>query len=188
MQPWDFMVIQSPEVKQQVHNAFLEANEEAATMFAADKQATYRSLKLEGIIESPINICVTCDRKRSGPAVIGRTHIKTMDLYSSVCAVQNLWLAARAEGLGLGWVSIMKQTALQEALGMPKNIIPIAYLCIGYVSHFYNKPELASAGWRQRTPLEELIHFDQWQNHRTGEEEPLVAQITSDADFSAKFT
>jgi len=115
MQPWDFLLIKSQEVKQTIHKAFLEANAEASTLFPDEKQATYRALKLEGILESPLNICITCDRQRSGPAVIGRTHIKTMDLYSSVCAVQNLWLAARAEGLGLGWVSIIKQDALKGA-------------------------------------------------------------------------
>ncbi len=71
-------------------------------MFSGEKQEVYRSLKLEGILESPINICITCDKKRTGPVVIGRTHIKEMDAYSSVCAIQNFWLAARAEGLGVG--------------------------------------------------------------------------------------
>jgi len=187
MQPWDFLLIKSPEVKQNIHKAFLEADEEAATMFPDEKQATYRALKLEGIMESPLNICITCDRQRTGPTVIGRTHIKTMDLYSSVCAVQNLWLAARAEGLGVGWVSIIKQDALKEALGIPKNIVPIAYLCIGYVSHFFNKPELETAGWLKRAPINELIHFDQWQNRRTEDEEPLLSTIKIDADFPTQF-
>ncbi|HLB30836.1 MAG TPA: 5,6-dimethylbenzimidazole synthase, partial [Gammaproteobacteria bacterium] len=106
MQPWNFLIIRDAGVKQQIHAAFAEAHAEAAVMFPQDKQATYRKLKLEGILESPVNICVTCDRSRTGPVVIGRTHQRIMDLYSSVCAVQNLWLAARAENLGVGWVSI----------------------------------------------------------------------------------
>ncbi len=100
MQPWNFLVVRSPEVKQRVHDAFAKAHAEAAMMFPEGKRDTYSKLKLEGIVESPINLCITCDRERTGPVVVGRTHIKTMDLYSSVCAVQNLWLAARAEGLG----------------------------------------------------------------------------------------
>ena len=100
MQPWNFLVVRSPETKRRVHDAFAKAHAEAADMFEGDKRATYQKLKLEGIIESPIGICITCDRERTGPVVVGRTHMKTMDLYSSVCAVQNLWLAARAEGLG----------------------------------------------------------------------------------------
>ncbi len=163
MQPWDFVVVRAPEVKARVHEAFRAAHAEAALMFEGDKRETYSKLKLEGILEAPVNLCVTCDRSRNGPVVVGRTHIPTMDLYSAVCAVQNLWLAARAEGLGVGWVSIFHQDALREALGIPKDIVPVAYLCIGHVSHFYRKPELESAGWLPRRPLEELLHFDRWQ-------------------------
>jgi 5,6-dimethylbenzimidazole synthase len=103
-------------------------------------------------------------RERTGPVVIRRTHMKTMDLYSSVCAVQNLWLAARAEGVGVGWVSIFNPSALQQALGIPERITPIAYLCVGYVSRFHAKPELETAGWLPRLPIEELVYFDQWGN------------------------
>lgn len=162
MQPWNFLVVRSDAVKRRLHAAFAQAHAEAAEMFDGEKRQTYKSLKLEGIVESPVGICITCDRERTGPVVVGRTHMKTMDLYSSVCAVQNLWLAARAEGLGVGWVSIFHQAALQEALGIPKGITPIAYLCVGYVSHFHKKPELESAGWLPRLPIEELVYFDQW--------------------------
>lgn len=172
MQPWNFLVVRSDAVKQKVHSAFAEAHAEAAEMFEGEKRATYKTLKLEGILESPVGICITCDRDRTGPVVVGRTHMKTMDLYSSVCAVQNLWLAARAEGLGVGWVSIFNQSALQAALGIPKSITPIAYLCVGYVSHFYAKPELESAGWLPRLPIEDLIYFDQWES--ADKQDPLV--------------
>ncbi len=187
MQPWDFMVVRDQAVKQRVRDAFDKAHGEAEKMFPQEKQSTYRNLKLEGILESPVNICITCDRERTGPVVIGRTHIPTMDLYSSVCAVQNLWLAARAEGLGVGWVSIVNETELQDALGIPHDVVPVAYLCIGYVSHFYKKPELESAGWLPRVPLEEIVHFDQWQQKRTAEQEPLIAQLNADADFPSKY-
>ncbi len=175
MQPWNFLVVRSPEVKQRVRSLFDTAHQEAANLFDGERRKTYSQLKLEGIVESPINLCITCDRERSGPVVIGRTHIKTMDLYSSVCAVQNLWLAARTEGLGVGWVSIFNQPALQEALGIPERIVPVAYLCIGYVSHFYDKPELETAGWLPRLPLDELVYFDQW--GQSDAEDSLNAQI-----------
>lgn len=178
MQPWNFLVVRSPEVKRKVHAAFAQAHAEAAEMFADSQRETYRKLKLEGILESPVGLCITCDRQRSGPVVIGRTHIKTMDLYSSVCAVQNLWLAARAEGLGVGWVSIFNQAALQDALGIPPEIVPIAYLCIGHVSHFFAKPELETAGWLPRLPIEELTYFEQW-GHRD-EQEPLLEHLRQD--------
>jgi len=174
MQPWNFVVVKSDAVKQKVHAGFTQAHNEAAEMFDGAKKETYRNLKLEGILESPINICVTCDRKRAGPVVVGRTHIPEMDLYSSVCAVQNLWLAARAEGLGVGWVSIVHEQALRDALNMPEDIVPIAYLCVGYVSHFYDKPELEAAGWRQRLPLDELLFAEQWGEPLEG---PLSDQV-----------
>ncbi|MDV7340466.1 5,6-dimethylbenzimidazole synthase [Terasakiella sp. A23] len=177
MQPWDFMMIKSGDVKQKVHGLFKKAHDEAAEMFDEERRETYRNLKLEGILESPLNIVITCDRDRSGPVVVGRTHQKTMDLYSSVCAVQNLWLAARAEGLGVGWVSIMDEPALKEVLGIPKRITVIGYLCVGYVSHFYQKPELEMAKWRERLPMDKIMHFDQWGN---AEENDLTEQVRKD--------
>lgn len=177
MQPWNFLLVRSPEVKQRVHKVFAKAHTEAALMFPEGKREIYSKLKLEGIVESPINLCITCDRERTGPVVVGRTHIKTMDLYSSVCAVQNLWLAARAEGLGVGWVSIFNQPELQAALGMPNEIVPIAYLCIGYVSHFHDKPELEKAGWLPRLPIEELVFHDQWGQADVEQNQPLTAVL-----------
>ena len=162
MQPWSFLVITDPAVKARVHEDFSAANAEAAALFEDDRQASYRRLKLEGIREAPVNLCVTCDRDRAGPVVLGRTHMPAMDLYSTVCAVQNLWLAARTEGLGVGWVSILHPDRLRELLGIPGRVVPVAYLCLGYVSEFKERPELETAGWRSRLPLEELIHFDRW--------------------------
>lgn len=182
MQPWNFLVVRSPEVKQRVHDAFAKAHAEAAMMFPEGKRDTYSQLKLEGIVESPINLCITCDRERTGPVVVGRTHIKTMDLYSSVCAVQNLWLAARAEGLGVGWVSIFNQPELQKALGIPANIVPIAYLCIGHVSYFHDKPELEKAGWLPRLPIADLVYYDQWGQADSERQDSLTATLAAMQD------
>jgi len=162
MQPWDFIIVRSPEVKRQIKRGFEVAHQEAAEMFQGEKRDIYKSLKLEGITEAPVGICITCDRARTGPVVIGRTANQEMDLYSSVCAVQNLWLAARAENLGVGWVSIIHHDSLRKALNMPEHIIPIAYLCIGYVTFFHDKPELEKAGWLPRADMNALIHYDQW--------------------------
>lgn len=163
MQPWNFMLVRSKTVRQQVQEAFTDANNEAMEMFPDNKKPLYQSLKLEGILDSPLNLVVTCDRQRGGPVVLGRTHIKSMDLNSTVCAVQNLWLAARAENVGIGWVSIFDQDRVKAILGIPEHVVPVAYLCMGYVSEFKDKPELESKGWRERLPLEDLIYFDQWQ-------------------------
>ena len=176
MQPWNFLLVRSQEVKQRVHALFSKANDEAARLFEGKQRDLYSSLKLEGILESPINLCITCDSARTGPVVLGRTHIRTMDVYSSVCAVQNLWLAARAEGVGVGWVSIFDQDDLQAALGIPPEITPVAYLCLGYVSHFYQKPELENAAWLPRLPIEELVYLDQWA-HKPDHEDTLIGQL-----------
>ena len=162
MQPWDFIVVKEPEVRQKVKDGFELAQAEAAAMFGGTKQDAYRTLKLEGIMESPLGICVTCDRSRTGEVVIGRTANPEMDLYSSVCAVQNLWLAARAENLGVGWVSIIHHDHIRQALGIPDHIVPLAYLCVGYVSFFHQTPELEQAGWLPRMELETLVHHETW--------------------------
>lgn len=164
MQPWNFLVITDQDVKARIHADFATANEEAANQFDGERRALYSRLKLEGIREAPVNLLVTCDRERAGPVVLGRTHMPTMDLYSCVCAVQNLWLAARAEGLGVGWVSILHESALKAILEIPERIVPIAYLCVGRVSHFEATPELAIKGWRQRLDLDDLIFRDRWDN------------------------
>jgi len=130
-----------------------------------ERQTQYKSFKLEGILEAPVGICITCDRKRTGKVVIGRSQNPEMDLYSTVCAVQTLWLAARAENLGVGWMSIIHHDLLKSILGIPEEIVPIAYLNIGYVSHFHEKPELEDLGWLPRLPLASLLHYDQW-NHQ----------------------
>jgi 5,6-dimethylbenzimidazole synthase len=183
MQPWNFLVVRSEPVKRRVHQAFAEADREAAEMFDAERRSIYRSLKLQGILDAPLGICITCDRERMGPVVLGRTHQKTMDLYSSVCAVQNLWLAARAEGVGVGWVSIFKEAALQQALGIPARIVPIAYLCVGYVSHFKQQPELETIGWQRRLAIEDLVYFEQW--GLRDDSQPLIDALKRQAHQAA---
>lgn len=179
MQPWSFLLLREVAVRRRVHDLFRTANAEAVGMFPREKQDLYRSLKLEGIMEAPVNLCITCDPDRAGPVVIGRTHIKAMDTYSAVCAVQNLWLAARAEGLGVGWVSILDQDALRLTLGIPEHVVPVAYLCLGWVDGYHHRPELEQVGWRQRLPIEELLYFDRWGGIDSGD--PLVQRLRDDA-------
>lgn len=162
MQPWNFVLVRDPEIRQAAWSAFSRANDEAAEMFPEERRNIYRGLKLEGIRKAPLSICVTCDPDRAGPVVIGRTHNPRMDVYSTVCAVQNLWLAARAEGVGVGWVSIFHEEDLRALLGIPERIKIVAWLCVGYVDQLYREPELAVKGWRARLPLEDLIFTDRW--------------------------
>jgi 5,6-dimethylbenzimidazole synthase len=164
MQPWNFILVRDADVKSAVWEAFNRANLEAAEMFSGERQQAYRSLKLEGIRSAPLGICITCDPDRCGDVVLGRTHNPRMDSYSTVCAIQNFWLAARAEGIGVGWVSIFREADLKEILGVPERVEIVAWLCVGYVDHLYEEPELAVKGWRQRTPVAELIFADRWDN------------------------
>ncbi len=165
MQPWNFILIRSAEVRSRIKAAFERANQSAAELFDGDKGTLYRDLKLEGILDSPLNLCVTCDRSRQGPVVLGRTIQPEMDLYSTVCAVQNLWLAARAEGVGVGWVSIIDPADLRLILGIPDTIVPIAYLCLGRVPEFPDTPELQRLGWLSRIDLEPLVFEEGWGRH-----------------------
>ncbi|MEP7454636.1 5,6-dimethylbenzimidazole synthase [Phyllobacterium sp. SB3] len=168
MQPWNFITIRDVARKKQVHQAFSKANEEAKALFEDDRQALYASLKLEGILKAPINLCITCDRTRGGKIVLGRTHNRQMDIYSTVCAVQNLWLAARAEGIGVGWVSIYHDSDMRQILGIPDHIEIVAYLCLGYVEELFDVPELEKKGWRKRIPLQNLIFEEGWRGFNSG--------------------
>lgn len=163
MQPWNFVLVRDPAVRAKAWQAFNRANEEAALMFEGERRDTYRSLKLEGIRKAPLSICVTSDPHRGGAVVLGRTHNPRMDAFSTVCAVQNLWLAARAEGVGVGWVSIFHDADIRALLDIPEKIEIVAWLCLGFVDELYREPELAVKGWRQRLPLEDLIFHDRWQ-------------------------
>jgi len=162
MQPWNFVLIRSVEVRRRVKEAFEHANAQAAELFQGERGELYRALKLEGIVESPLNLCVTCDRSRHGPVVLGKTSQPEMDLYSTVCAVENLWLAARAEGVGVGWVSIIDPADLRTILELPDHVEPVAYLCLGRIAEFPPEPELERRGWLNRLELELLIYENRW--------------------------
>src|SRR5262249_25740808 len=162
MQPWDFILIRDPAIRKDVHEAFQQANAEAVQLFQGERQKRYAALKLEGILETPLNICVTCDRERFGPVVLGRTCQPDMDLYSTVCAVQNLWLAARAEGIGVGWVSILHPEELGDILALPPRGGPAPSLRLWCGAEFPPKPELQTAGWLPRLTLDQVVRFDTW--------------------------
>ena len=162
MQPWDFLVIRDAAIRSEVHGSFEAANRAAAERYAGEQRELYGNLKLAGILDAPLNLCVTCDRERTRGSGLGRQTDPMTDLYSTACAVQNLWLAARVESVGVGWVSILDHARLREILGIPESIVIVAYLCVGYVSEFPEKPELESRGWESREQLDRLIHFDRW--------------------------
>ena len=162
MQPWDFIVIRDASVRQAVHRNFESANRRAAEAYQGEQRQLYDSLKLAGIVEAPVNVCVTCDRERHKGSGLGRQTDPDVHVYSTICAVQNLWLAARAESLGVGWVSILDLEVLKTTLSIPPALTPIAYLCIGYVSEFRPQPDLEEKGWETRSSLSAVMHIDRW--------------------------
>jgi 5,6-dimethylbenzimidazole synthase len=160
MQPSRFIVIRDLAVRTTIHGIFRDGNAEALASYTGEQRERYATLKLEGILEAPQNLCVVCDPSSSRGHKLGRHTMPETAVYSTVCAIQNLWLAARTEGVGVGWVSILDPFRLRSVLKIPEHIIPVAYLCLGYVSHFASGPELERQGWENRVPLEQVVFYD----------------------------
>ena len=162
MQPWNFIVIQDASTKARIKELFLRENEKAAAHYSGPRGMLYRSLRLEGIEEAPVNLCVTADRTRSGPHVLGRNTIVDTDIYSTCCAIENLWLAARVEGIGVGWVSILSIDGLRKVLAIPEHVVVVGYLCLGYAQEFLDEPELQRRSWASRVPLDQVVYRERW--------------------------
>ncbi len=163
MQPSRFIVVRDLATRKSVHKLFEDANAEAAATYRGTQGEQYAALKLEGILEAPQNLCIVCDQQNERGRKLGRHTMPETALYSTVCAVQNLWLAARAEGVGVGWVSILDPVRLRALLRIPDHLLLVAYLCLGYVDHFATEPELERAGWEKRLPLRTAVSYDVYQ-------------------------
>jgi len=183
-QPWNFILIKEMITKKMIKNSFEQEKNRSSKLIEEPKRSKYLSFKLEGILESPINLCVTYDPSKFGPFVIGRTSIPEAGLYSVCCAVQNLWLAARTEGVGLGWVSILSNDTLKEVLELPEHVVPIAYLCLGYVDEFAQKPDLETAGWLPRLDLKDVVYFEKWQDTKNIEWKQIQEMIKTNLNYA----
>lgn len=163
-QPWNFILVRDIEKREKIKESFLSQKLKSIDLLSDQnkRKEKYLKLKLEGILESDLNICVTYDSERFGPFVIGRMTIKDAGIYSVCCAIQNLWLAARAENIGVGWVSIIDNKILRRILKIPSRVKPIAYLCLGYVSEFESLPDLEKCDWGQRLSLTDVVNFEKW--------------------------
>ncbi|WP_235470338.1 nicotinate-nucleotide--dimethylbenzimidazole phosphoribosyltransferase, partial [Streptomyces platensis] len=157
-QPWDFVVIRSAETREKMHQLAMAQREAYAKSLPKARAKQFRELKIEAILETPVNIVVTADSTRGGRHTLGRHTQPQMAPYSSALAVENLWLAARAEGLGVGWVSFFDEREMVRELDLPEHLEVVAYLCIGYVDEFPEDPELLQAGWSKRRPLSWVVH------------------------------
>lgn len=161
-QPWDFVVVDDRLVREQFqHHVAAERAVFAATLDGA-AAATFARIKVEGILESTLGVVVTYDSERGSPAVLGRHAIADAGLYSTCLAIQNLWLAATVENLGVGWVSFYREPFLAALVGLPPQVRPVAWLCLGPVSHLESVPDLERLGWRSRRPLADAVHRNRY--------------------------
>lgn len=182
-QPWDFVVIRSAETRAAMQDLAQRQREAYAKSLPKGRAKQFKELKIEAILETPVNIVVTADPTRGGRHTLGRHTQPQMAPYSAALAVENLWLAARAEGLGVGWVSFFDEREMVRALGLPDHLEVIAYLCVGYVDEFPDEPELMQAGWSKRRPLSWVVHEETYGRRALPGEEPhdllgeTVAQI-----------
>ena len=183
-QPWNFILIKDSKTKEKIKESFDIEKNRSSQLVEEPKRSKYLSFKLEGILESPVNLCVTYDPTKFGPFVIGRTSIPEAGLYSVCCAIQNLWLSARTEGIGLGWVSILSNDALKEVLEIPEHVIPVAYLCLGHVDDFAEKPDLQTAGWLPRLELKDVVYFEKWNDKENNEWESIQKMIKENLDYA----
>ena len=161
-QPWNFILVKNIETREKIKESFENEKARSSKLIEDPRRSKYLSYKLEGILESSINVCVTYDPTKSGPFVIGRTSIPETGTFSVCCAVQNIWLAARTEGIGVGWVSILSNETLRDVLNIPDHVVPIAYLCLGHVSKFEPRPDLETSGWLPRLKLDDVIYHEKW--------------------------
>lgn len=182
-QPWDFVVIRSAETRRSMHELAMRQRDAYAKSLPKGRAKQFKELKIEAILDTPVNIVVTADPTRGGRHTLGRHTQPQMAPYSSALAVENLWLAARAEGLGVGWVSFFDEREMVRALGLPEHLEVVAYLCVGYVDEFPEEPELMQAGWSKRRPLSWVVHEETYGRRALPGEEPhdllaeTVAQI-----------
>lgn len=160
MQPWRFIHITCPDLRLAIHG-LVEQERKLTAEALNERSDEFMKLKVEGILEcGELLIAALCDQREGH--IFGRRTLPDMDMASLACAIQNLWLAARAEGLGLGWVSMFEPEALKSLLAMPADSQPIAILCLGHVDQFYDKPMLEQENWAARQNLDQLLFENLW--------------------------
>jgi 5,6-dimethylbenzimidazole synthase len=162
MQPWNFLLIRSIATRQGVKDLSERERQAARCFYDEPRRSACLALKLERILEAPLNLCVTCDPTRGGE-VLGRNSLPETDVYSTCLAIENLWLAARAECLGVGWGSILKTAWLREILAIPPHVVPVAYLCLGYPEHL-RRTHCCKRSPGARLPLEAVVMEERWQS------------------------
>lgn len=161
-QPWDFIVVRDEGTRRRFWEHVQEEREAFCQLLEKEHAVLFAKIKIDGVMESTLSIVVTYDSERGNPGALGRNTIDDTGLYSVCLAIQNLWLAATAEGLGVGWVSFCREEFVSELLAVPSGIRPVAWLCVGPVTVLEAVPDLEAVGWRMRRSLNDAIHNDRW--------------------------
>lgn len=161
-QPWDFVVVQDPGVRARFAAHVEEQRRDFAAGLDGERAARFGPITVQGILGAAAGIVVTCDPRRATGPVLGAATVPDTVLFSTCLAVQNLWLAATAEGWGVGWVSFYREPFLRELLGVPEPVRPVGWLCVGPVSHLEETPDLERHRWRARRPLAEAVHRERF--------------------------
>jgi 5,6-dimethylbenzimidazole synthase len=161
-QPWDFVLVDDGDLKHRFWRHVQQERDRFAGSLDGETAARFAGIKIDGVLESSLSIVVTYDPDRGRPAVLGRHAIDDAGLYSVCLAIQNLWLAATAEGWGLGWVSFYEEPFLADLMGLPGSVRPVAWLCVGPVTHLEEVPDLERHAWQQRRPLSDVVHHNRW--------------------------
>ena len=179
MQPWRLIVIRDLATRTAVRRLAQRERLRQAERFDA-RAREFLDKKIEGVVEAPLGVCVCCDHGDPDAEILGRGTIQETDIYSTCCAIENLWLAARAEGLGVGWVSFYRPADLCALLGIPARVDPIAYLCVGWPDERPVRPSLEASGWSSRLPLQAVLMHERWR-----EREPEAKRRSGSATASA---
>jgi 5,6-dimethylbenzimidazole synthase len=161
-QPWDFIVVRDLSVRTRFRNHVMQERDTFATSLRPAEEDRFAGIKIEGVLEAGMAIVVTYDSTRAGPHVLGRHAIADTGLYSTCLAIQNLWLAATAENLGVGWVSFYRESFLRHLLAIPDHVRPVAWLCVGPITHLESTPDLERFNWRARRPLSAAVRYERW--------------------------
>jgi nicotinate-nucleotide--dimethylbenzimidazole phosphoribosyltransferase len=178
-QPWDFLILTDRSTRARVADHVEEERQRFAASLPPARARLFGGLKVEAILESPLNLVVTSTLERGGAHVLGRYTQPDMSNYSTCLAIENLWLTARAEGLGVGWVSFYRPAVLSDILGLPPHAVPIAYLCVGYVDEFDPAPELALRGWAKPRPLSWAVRHERWEERMTHPFDDAAAAVAA---------
>ncbi len=177
-QPWRFVVVRDPAIRDQVAHLADQARVAQAEHLTDDRAARLLDLKLEGLREAPVGIVVACDRRTPALGVLGRATFPDADLWSCACAIENMWLTARAHGLGMGWVTLFDPSGLARLLRLPDGVVTLGWLCLGWPDERPPEPGLERAGWSRRMPLDDVVVHDRWPTEAGGvEPRPPVSHL-----------